>query len=767
MLPFPAHCLGWFCLGYHTSDLLGRDACIADFLLRSGVALPHLCTPAAVRPVLEMLLSSHTNWLTPSPSNVATATFFSNTMPIKQSLATSVQEWMPVATGMCNCGKRLVRWRLLPATFFTLAYGVRSGNIVCLRCLSCKSVYAGCWKWLQVQDDSDFPNGFHAPLLTSTALAGGRWFFATPQVVFECVLLAYFLGFVARGGLSFTAIAVVYEAVWSASLKNTQYRHRTHFLQKLELNVIVFASVQIFWESGIDFSSFVWHLRPHHLGADFSNLLVLVRKAFSLVAGSHSCWLFRTVRLLVLDGKWSMQTRICNARNCNSCCSPDIEVGFFKGCTERPLKGSLCCRDHIRADGQLQQAPGPDAERITEHRKIVRDGGLFLEYRVGGAWVHADVVDVGAIRAYERTLLRKKKSQAEEGSCNKDDWKDIDETVVGHKNAGCLVAVTPCLQIAAITPLWGSESITQLLLFLLALQTLFTDLAYVIYDNACPVARHLRKRLRENPPADPENPAWKWLIALTWVIDRLHFTYHKSCRDINSSWYVAGVDARDYPVLKGVDTEAAEQIFSLANRWQLVTSSSHPVHSELLLLICSRDHNRRHSCGDAAEKYRSAQNFKEPIRGQQIPDSSTVPPPLDALEGGCCEAVQQARQSKKRKLKLIQCACSEASQSSPWQRQRESIGASSSSVTDLVQVHQAVKELPRIAKSNLHSTYIWINSNTNTVHHSVLLRSVTAGCGYFFGQTKKPQRLATTDVDKYFSCGSCYGWSARIYTDDA
>jgi len=381
MLPFPPHCLGWFCLGYHTSDVLGRNACIADFLLRSEVAPPHLCTPAKVRPVLEKLLSSHTNWLTLSPSTVATATFRFDTTLTKHVLATSVLEWMPVAISMC-CGKRLVRWRLLPAIFFTLACGARSGNVVCLRCCSCKSVYAGCWKWLQVQDGSDFPNGFHAPLLTSSAVAGGRWFFATPQVVCECVLLAYFLGFVARGGLSFTAIAVVYEALWSASLKNTQYRHRTHLLQKLELNVLVFASVQILCESGIDYSSFVWHLRPHHMGADFSNLLVLVRKAYSLIAGSHSCWLFREVRALVLDGKWCMQTRICNARNCNPVYSPEIQAGFFQGCTERPLKGSLYCRAHNRADGQLQRAPEPDAARITDHKKIVRDGGVFMEYRV-------------------------------------------------------------------------------------------------------------------------------------------------------------------------------------------------------------------------------------------------------------------------------------------------------------------------------------------------------------------------------------------------
>eukprot|EP00959_Pyramimonas_sp_CCMP1952_P448253 9386262-Pyramimonas_sp.AAC.1 len=190
-------------------------------------------------------------------------------------------------------------------------------------------------------------------------------------------------------------------------------------------------------------------------------------------------------------------------------------------------------------------------------------------------------------------LLRRARQKKQQEDCNKDDRKDVDELLVGRKSAGIFVAVTPCLQIAAIAPMWASESISQLLLFLLATRELFLDLAYVIYDNACAVARHLRKRQREGPPSDPDAPGWTWLLGLQWIIDRLHFTYHKSCRDKTSPYFVPGVDADDYPSLKGVDTEAVEQLFHVANRWQVVLSGAHPVHEELLLLIFARDHNRR------------------------------------------------------------------------------------------------------------------------------------------------------------------------------
>jgi hypothetical protein len=72
-------------------------------------------------------------------------------------------------------------------------------------------------------------------------------------------------------------------------------------------------------------------------------------------------------------------------------------------------------------------------------------------------------------------LLRKRPKAPVDGECNKDDRKAVDETVCGRKSAGILVAVTPCLQIAAVTPLFASESITQVVLFVISVMGLFQD----------------------------------------------------------------------------------------------------------------------------------------------------------------------------------------------------------------------------------------------------------------------------------------------------
>eukprot|EP00974_Lingulodinium_polyedra_P073858 7153043-Lingulodinium_polyedra.AAC.1 len=76
---------------------------------------------------------------------------------------------------------------------------------------------------------------------------------------------------------------------------------------------------------------------------------------------------------------------------------------------------------------------------------------------------------------------------------------------------------------------------------------------------------------------------WRTLQSLVWAIDRLHFTYHSGCRDAASPWYVPGVDPGSHPELRGVDTEAAEQIFHIASRWQIILSSTSPAHQELFM----------------------------------------------------------------------------------------------------------------------------------------------------------------------------------------
>ena len=101
--------------------------------------------------------------------------------------------------------------------------------------------------------------------------------------------------------------------------------------------------------------------------------------------------------------------------------------------------------------------------------------------------------------------------------------------------------------------------------------------------------------------------AWTRLLGLQWIVDRLHFCYHKACRNKKSSYYLARVNPYRYKEIHGVNSEAAEQVFALANRWTAVLNDMGPDHFALFLLVFAHFHNGTHGCGEAFQVYKGAQ----------------------------------------------------------------------------------------------------------------------------------------------------------------
>ena len=96
--------LGWW---YSLSDSLGRVGTIERLLNTAGLpSQPQ--TAGQIRQVLQRILARAPHWILVWPR---------------------VRSICRAYNLKCRCGHGLIRWKLLPATFFTLARGVLSGSI--------------------------------------------------------------------------------------------------------------------------------------------------------------------------------------------------------------------------------------------------------------------------------------------------------------------------------------------------------------------------------------------------------------------------------------------------------------------------------------------------------------------------------------------------------------------------------------------------------------------------------------------------------------
>jgi hypothetical protein len=369
-------------------------------------------------------------------------------------------------------------------------------------------------------------------------------------------------------------------------------------------------------------------------------------------------------------------------------------------------------------------------------------------------------VPVEHIRAYEMKLLRARPvhhADLHGESCNKDAKKDVAETTVcGRKSSGILVAVTPCLQIVAIRPMYTSESLTQVLCMVLALLALFGDLGFVLYDNACSVVRHLRKQLADRGRQGQDVNGWAALLALKWAIDRLHWGYHRACKKPGTGWFVPNISPHEHPELRGADTEAAEQVFHIANRWQTVLSNSAPVHQELFMLFFAHDHNSRHLCSDAWRKYSVSQKAGE--AGQSAP----------AYTGDevLCHACDLPAPAPKRKKIISACAensetaCAAASSSSSAVAgvAQEPVPVAGSAEKKADGFGCAQKDI-----ASLNVDFVVVNEGSRTVHAVVLLRDVYSRCSWSFQGRSRAVPVANLEhTQGLYTCGTCFGARALL-----
>ena len=147
MAPLPPSCLGSFCLGCHIAGAPCRVACIQSLLERSGLVSRQVGTESNVSKALSSISQHALCLFTRVKEPLATA----QPLPLRGSdmIVALAQFAGPVVAYVgsptCPCGRKLARWKLLPAVFMTLATGKLHGDFLVLRCFHCNTAYAGAW----------------------------------------------------------------------------------------------------------------------------------------------------------------------------------------------------------------------------------------------------------------------------------------------------------------------------------------------------------------------------------------------------------------------------------------------------------------------------------------------------------------------------------------------------------------------------------------------------------------------------------------------
>ena len=218
-------------------------------------------------------------------------------------------------------------------------------------------------------------------------------------------------------------------------------------------------------------------------------------------------------------------------------------MGYVMGCVERPCRGSKYCAKHqLPADLDLSDISVPE---IVEHRQRMSGSGVWLQYKVkDGDWTNADDLPLASVRGYELRCLPSISAQAEarsKESCSKDPRRGTGESYISRKSGGLLVAVYPCLHIVGCVPMYSSESLTQVLLFVWYVLSYLKGVKWVLYDFACGMLRFLRAQRTRRQGVVLH--AWDTLLALNWRVDKLHFCKgHTACKNEESPYYEPDVN---------------------------------------------------------------------------------------------------------------------------------------------------------------------------------------------------------------------------------
>ena len=304
----------------------------------------------------------------------------------------------------------------------------------------------------------------------------------------------------------------------------------------------------------------------------------------------HGCTVCRTCSSVGIDGKISISAAVCGCATGHAVRFEEVGVTVERGCENPPARGARFCGEHADL--------GRDAGRVAPLLCLADHALVFVA--VDAAWHHAcdsccvdlpsgtslwrcDICDFdlcvacaappslsqpppvsGTASRVGPPVAPTTPPSSDVVVVPDDDSPQAEmDNPCGltkgempgrlRRQGGLLTAMLACGRVVNLHLHMGAESPTQVLALLGEIRRV-RCFDYIIYDNACHLARFVRKRA-SRPPV---RSLLAQLAAGTYVLDRFHRGNHTACVDPSSRYYLPEVQVERHPRLAALNSSWSE-----------------------------------------------------------------------------------------------------------------------------------------------------------------------------------------------------------------
>ena len=565
LYPLPPAALGAFLLAFREHGgnvaLMLRDLQAAGFH-RTGM------TEAEVAHVIAKIERNFPQWL-------------------QEKAVYATTQWRRCPRCACVLDSRAISCCVL-----TFAQGSQPVQVFRETCASCNRVYSGCWSWTSARSgEACLERRVLADELLLLNLCPER----SSMAAVDPALYAFLTASLLHVRSSFRGFAALMQDFH-------HFPHVEHLHDKLLYAWLVYQAVtqlqDNYWE-GLQSVSFCFQrhnadLRTDTLGALYLPLQSAFLKDF---AQSHQCVTCIRHPVVAFDGKVNRAVPVCCCKTGRTMHLLRGDVVLDYGCLAPRLHGSYACALHHTdaavAKSQLQCFRGHKLRRkkhklaieCNQCNAVISAAAPLWSCDLGCIWQlchtcaiatvplafqpeaepvvltdfsSSDMQQSGRIGAgppHVAADLSEATLMADAGNpCGL--VKGIDDDCAFRYYGSIITALLGCGRVAMVMPIARHESLTQIFGMLAAVRSRRT-FDFVVYDNACALARFTRKLAARTVREIPQLCA-----QVHFVLDRWHKQNHTACLDPMHSLFTPEVDMDLYPQLADFNSSLCEHFNS-------------------------------------------------------------------------------------------------------------------------------------------------------------------------------------------------------------